>query len=73
MYDSSYMSYVSFLQIEVQQRHPVVHVFLEFIQCRCLISEDRRRRRRRFRWALFYTLIRNEQLKYLRKHHLILV
>lgn len=87
MYDSSYASYVSFLHIERNQRHPVLNVFIDIIRQRLIeirklkykFSEekfyetyrvDKHKQFIRFRWALAYTLIHNEQLKRFRKHRL---
>jgi hypothetical protein len=82
LFDSSYASYVSFFHVERHQRHPVLNVFIDLVRQRCI---DRRKSKlktsfddqserlsqlRRFRWALAYTLIHNEQLKRFRKHRL---
>jgi len=82
LFDSSYASYVSFFHLERHQRHPVLNVFIDLVRQRCI---DRRKSKRnssfndekerlsqlyRFRWALAYTLIHNEQLKRFRKHRL---
>ncbi len=79
MWDSSYAAYVSFFHVEKTQRHPVMNVFIDIIRQRLI---DRRRMNdspdqvnekrilARFRWALAYTLINNEQLKRYRKYRL---
>ena len=62
IFDSSAIAYGSFLRMEINDRHPVVHVFVDMIPKKYSRSSRR--------WALFYTLIRNEQLKSLRKHRM---
>ena len=79
LYDSSYATYVSFFHVERNQRHPVLNVFIDIIRQR-LIDKRRLKLKQiesststelaRFRWALAYTLIHNEQLKRFRKHRL---
>lgn len=79
LYDSSYAAYVSFFHIERNQRHPVLNVFIDLIRQR-LIDKRRLKLKQmedstsaelaRFRWALAYTLIQNDQLKRFRKHRL---
>ncbi len=80
MWDSSYAAYVSFFHVEKNQRHPVMNVFIDIVRQRLI---DKRKLRlkslrdrspkeslARFRWALAYTLINNEQLKRDRKSRL---
>ena len=84
LYDSSYASYVSFFHVERNQRHPVLNVFIDLVRQRlierrkaklkCSSAEEASAkstaRLSRFRWALAYTLLHNEQLKRFRKHRL---
>ncbi len=85
MWDSSYAAYVSFFHVEKTQRHPVMNVFIDIIRQRMREKRkwklklrmndspdqvNEKRTSARFRWALAYTLIHNEQLKRYRKYRL---
>jgi hypothetical protein len=85
MWDSSYAAYVSYFHVEKNQRHPVMNVFIDIVRERLLEKRklklklgmndfpdqvNKKRTLARFRWALAYTLIHNEQLKRYRKYRL---
>lgn len=64
--DMGFISYVTFIHMEVNQTHPVKIAFCELAKQ----SLKKRGNRARVRWALAYTLINNSSLKRQRKRFL---
>ena len=71
--DSGYMSYVSFIHMEVSLTHPVKLAFCELLNRQSHDNRvDIRKLRIRNKWHVLYTLIKNPSLRKSRKSQMVL-